>query len=291
MIPAAFEYVRVDSVQAAVDRLTSADGEAAILAGGQGLVNDLKARSRTPDLVVDIGRVDGLDDRTSTADGGLRVGALVTHRELRNTPMVDDRVPGLADAVDVLGDRQVRSRGTLVGNLVECAPGADPPAVAIVRDAEFDIVGPDGSRRDRVADLINDEDGLGPGEVVTAVRFDGEMDAGAYVRSTHPASGWAMVGVAVAIRTTNENVDDARVAVTGVTDRPCRLEAVESALVDVPVPTLHDRVPAIDDAVIPTSDLRGDHHASGKYRRALVSTHLQDALSGVTARLEGGSVP
>ncbi|MFP4590819.1 MAG: FAD binding domain-containing protein, partial [Halobacteriales archaeon] len=81
MHPAPFEYARADTVAEAVDRLEATDGEAAVLAGGQGLVNRLKARERTPDLVVDIGRIDALD-RIELVDGRLEVGALATHRRL-----------------------------------------------------------------------------------------------------------------------------------------------------------------------------------------------------------------
>lgn len=292
MIPAPVEYVRAGSIEEAIERLGGAEGEAAVLAGGQGLVNRLKGRERTPDRLVDIGRIPGLDVVEPTTDGGLRVGCLATHRAIADAPTVAERVPGLADAVAVLGDRQVRNRGTLAGNLVEGARGADPPAVALAQEARLETVGPDGIRTVPARAILGEGSELESTELVRSVEFDGDVDAGGYVRTAHPANGYAMVGVAAAVKIEGGAIDDARVAVTGVTPRPRRLDAVEAALRDVHPDDGWFVEPAATAAgSIPIGEAVGDHHATAEYRTALLPAHVRHALERTAERLDGGYAP
>lgn len=286
MIPAPVDYVRPDSIADAIDQLAAAE-DTAVLAGGQGLVNRLKAREERPDRLVDIGRLEALTGIEDDEDGSVAIGALVTHRRAAESALVAERLPGLADATSQLGDRQVRNRGTVVGNLVERDAGADPPAVALAHRAELDIRGQDGRRRVSVEDLVGGDVRIAADELVTAVRFPDTFTTGAYTRRTHPATGYAMVGVATAIAREDETITDISVTATGVTDLPTRLGPAEAVLRGEPLAesAIAAAADVAPEGIDPDATV-GDHHASGAYRRSLLAPQVRTTLRSCLDRLD-----
>jgi len=280
MYPAEFEYRRVDTVPDALDALAgNQDRDVRLLAGGHGLLPDMKAGAAAPDVLVDIGDV-GFDAITGDGDG-VAVGALATHADLLASDLVADRVPALAEAAAHVGDVQIRNRGTVGGNLVESAPGADLPPAMLATGATIRAESPSGSREIPATDFFHGDGdtALGDDELLVEVRLPA-TGSGAYVKKTHPATGYAMVGVAAVVDATDDAISNPRVAVAGATDPPLRLPSVEDALDgltaddDEGLSTAAERAPAeVEDA-----HLYGDFHASGTFRRELLGTYVERAV-------------
>lgn len=292
MYPPEIDYRRADSVAEAADLLaTYVDGDAAIVAGGHSLVPDLKAGDASPDVLIDVAGIDALRGVT-VEDGETVVGATTTYADALESDRLHESAGVLADAIAQVGDLQVRNRGTVGGNLANAASDADLPAAALAAEATMTLVGPDGQRSVEADDFF-----LGPGtsavrddEILTGIRVPDHGDAGgAYAKKTHPASGYAMVGVAATVRIESGVVVDASVGATGVTDRASRLRTVEAALTDEP-PT-EDVIDAAADRAredVATDRLASDVHASGEFRVQLLGAFTRRALTRAVGDASGG---
>ena len=300
MFPPSFDYRRADDADEAVALLADLP-DAAVLAGGHDLIPALKAGRADVGAVVDVSGIDelaGVREPRNGENGVIAVGATTTDADLLAVEGLGDRLPAVADALCVLGDRQIRNRGTVGGNLAAAHPGSDLPAPAIVADATVDVRSADGERTLPVTDLLvgDHEVALDDAELVTAVRFEEiEPDAGgAYVKKTHPASGYAMVGVAARVRLTDQTLSDPRVAAAGVTDRARRLPGVEDALDGVAVtpegrPDPEGLREATSDAAddLSAASRRGDAHASAEFRAGILPEYVRRAVTRATARAAG----
>lgn len=295
MIPPAFDYHRPDTVAEALDLLSATAGaDTAVLAGGHSLLPDMKAGEAAPEVVVDVSEVEAL----SGVDAGETetvVGATTTYETVADSDHLRRVATALADAAAAVGDVQVRHRGTVGGNLVYADPAADLPAAAIATDATLQVRGPDRDRTvDAAAFLVDGAgDALGPAELVTGVRVPHAPDrGGAYAKKTHPASGFALVGVAARVAVDGDEVTDARVGATGATDHAVRLQAVEEELVgspatpEAPAEAADRAAEGLDDAV-----LRSDAHASGEFRAKLLAVYAERALSTALDRANSGGKP
>lgn len=299
MYPAGFEYERASNVEDALARL-SARPDARPLAGGHGLIPALKRHRTSAGLLVDIGHIDALAGISS--GDPVEIGALTTHAGLADAAEVRAAAPVLAEAASVLGDRQVRNRGTIGGNLAEPDPEADLPAAALATDATLVIRGVGGERRVAAAEFFR-----GPGataleddELLTAVAVPARADeapgvrsGGAYVRKTHPANGFAMVGVGAVVTVEDDRVASVRVAATGATEHAVRLHSVEGVLRDLePTPPSVEAAAERAGDSVDHSSLHGDHHASGAYRQRLLEPYASRALTTALDRaLDGEDRP
>lgn len=300
MFPPQFDYLRATSLGETFDLLDRhADDDPRLLAGGHSLIPDLKRRRADPGVVIDVSDVDALAG-VDVDDDAVRVGAAVTYADLLADDRVRDRCRMLAEATHNVGDVQIRNRGTVGGNLAYAHPAADLPAAALVAGATFVLRDRDGEREVPAADFFlgNRQTAIGEGEVLTTVAFrtdqgfDDDSDAvgGAYAKKTHPASGYAMVGVAARVAVTDGAVAAARVATNGVIDHAVRLERVEDALTGSP---------ASEEAVADATDgagreldpdaLRSDVEATGEFRRRLLSAYAERALNRAIDRASGGA--
>lgn len=284
MFPPEFDYRRPERLPEALDALASPDARP--IAGGHALLPAMKRGDAAPDTVVDVSGLDALCG-LERGDGATRVGACVTYADL----LADDRLasdcPVLPRVVEKLGDWQVRNRGTVGGNLAAAVPGSDLPAAALAADATVHVRGPDGARDVAAVDLfVGGGTTLAADELLTGVTVPHAPDAGAaYARKTHPASGWAMVGVAAVVAGAEGDATDARVAAVGVHDPPLRLPAVEDALADgADASAAAERAPAALDA----DALVGDSHASGPFRRELLTPLVERAVGDALDRAGGG---
>jgi carbon-monoxide dehydrogenase medium subunit len=299
MFPAAFDYERAESVSEALALLERyADADVEILAGGHSLVPAMKTGGREPDVVVDLDvpaldAVNALDDRTV-------VGALTTYATLVDSGAVRSTVPLVAEAASEVGDTQIRNRGTIGGNLAEAHPGADLPAAALASDATILLRDRDGKREVPITDFFrgDGETAIERGELLTGVRVPHADDGGfAYARKTHPATGYAMVGVAAVVETDGGAgggadgegvVSSARVAATGAVDRAVRLPSVEDALADEALDAATVDAAASEARVdIDSGRLRSDAYASGEFRAELLETYVARALETAADRAAG----
>jgi carbon-monoxide dehydrogenase medium subunit len=281
MIPAAFTYHRPRTVQAALQLLQKHGGDAKLLAGGQSLLAMMKLRLVAPAHLVDLGRITSLR-RIRLRDGHVVLGAMATHWMIESSAVVRRGAPALADTAATIGDVQVRNLGTLGGSLVHGDPAADYPATMLALDAEFTLVGPGGERAIPADQFFQ-------GVMTTAVREDEILTevsvpvpparfGAAYVKMTNPASGFALAGVAAALR-----LDEAgrcvhvRVAVTGVAGAAYRALGVERALVgQEPADELLAQAAEAAAAGVEANE---DIHASAGYRLHLARVLARRALA------------
>jgi aerobic carbon-monoxide dehydrogenase medium subunit len=266
--PRPFEYQRPGSVQEAVQILQS-DPEAKILAGGHSLLPVMKLRLASPGTLVDISKLQEL--KSISVNGGLTLGAGVTYNELLQNEQIKSQYAALYEAAAHVGDVQVRNRGTIGGAAAHADPAADLPATYLAFGAQFVAVGPNGERTIAADDFFVDilTTALEPDEVLTQIKLPAAGGSSAYEKFAHPASGYAIVGVAAVV-----NGSDVRVAVTGSTYKATRLTAVEQAL------SSGIDASSIENAVNQIGDLEyaGDHFASAEYRAHLTRVYTRRAL-------------
>ncbi|MBV8642628.1 MAG: xanthine dehydrogenase family protein subunit M [Candidatus Eremiobacteraeota bacterium] len=283
MIPAAFDYVRASSVDEALELLQQHGEGAKLLAGGHSLIPMMKLRLAAPEVLIDIAGIAQLAGM-HVSGGRVTIGALTKHAALAASEELKQNAPALWDAANDLGDPQVRNRGTIGGASAHGDPSADYPAVLQALDATFTLAGRDGEREMRAPEFFRGmfETALGPDEVLTRIGFD-LAPRSAYVKFHHPASHYAVVGVAVALAFDGATIASARVAVTGVGDMAFRASGVENALKGVN-PTDADAVRAACTGTARSVDARSDTFASAGYRAAMADIFAARAIVKAAAR-------
>ncbi len=276
MIPGEFEYHAPTSLEQAVKLLAGPDTK--VLAGGMSLIPAVKHRLAAPRALVDLGRVPGLEG-IEERRGRIAFGARVTHAAIGRARELA-ALPIFAETARVIGDPQVRNRGTLAGSLVHADPAADWPAVFLALDGEVTAVGPKGERTIRSGDFFAGmlTSAVRPDEIVTEVRISPERSraGAAYEKVRQPASGFAIVGVAAQVVVDRKGrCDAAQVAVTGANAVPFRASGLEARLrgAELDDAGLRKACAQVDE-VDPLEDI----HASGDYRRHLVSVLARRAL-------------
>ena len=278
MFPSKFDYHRPSSIQEAV-QILSDNPDAKVLAGGHSLIPVMKLRLATPSALVDIGRIEALKG-ISRANGSLRIGACVTYNEIATSGVVQDAAPLLAEAAGQIGDRQVRYRGTIGGNLSHADPASDLPAAALALGATLHVSGPSGSRSVSASEFFVDlmMTALQADEILTGVEIPAAAagTGSAYVKFEHPASGYALCGAAAVVtRGAGGSCTGASLCFNGVSATAVDAAAVASSLVGS---DLSDG--AIESAVSNLSipDAAGDMFASASYRQELAKVIGAQAL-------------
>ncbi|HJO39383.1 MAG: xanthine dehydrogenase family protein subunit M [Vicinamibacterales bacterium] len=285
MYPADFAYYRASSVQDA-GRLMNEHPGAKFLAGGHSLIPLLKLRLAVPPALIDIGRIVDLSGVT-VANGRLRIGALTPHAEVAASSDVATHAAALADAAGQIGDPAVRNRGTVGGNIAHADPASDLPAVLCALDASIGIVGASGDRTVPASEFFLGmmTTALGEDEIVTHVEIAaGQQHGSAYAKFPHPASRYAVIGVAAVIAADGDACRSAAVAVGGLVPAPVRASNVEQAvsgeaLTDASFAKAAQRVGEdLGDEIL------GDLFASVEYRRAMAPVYVARSLSAAAAR-------
>jgi len=285
MYPSAFEYYRPSSVSEAV-QLLSQHPEAKLLAGGHSLIPAMKLRLSSPAALIDITRIPGL---AGIRDAGDRVviGATTTYDEVMRSELIQQTVPILPEAIDLIGDLQVRNLGTIGGSLAHADPAADLPAVMLALGADLKAVGPNGERVIPVDQFFVDlfTTALQPNEVLTeiAIPKPPARTGMAYEKFANPASGYAVVGAAAVVTLGEDGrVAAARVAVTGAGPYAVRRIETEHALVGQE-PTTE----VIKQASQRASDgmtFNSDVFASEEYRAHLTRVFVGRAIAKAVQR-------
>jgi len=267
MIPAAFEYERVDSVDAAIAALQGDEG-AKLLAGGHSLLPQMKLRFATPTKLVDIGRLRELS-YVREDDGHVAIGALTRYRDLETSDVLRQRCPIVASVAGQVGDPQVRHLGTVGGSIAHADPAGDMPSVLLALGATFVAVGPGGTREIEAAEMFPGlfQSALANDEVLTEIRVPAPTGGWSYQKFTRRAQDWAVVGVA-AIRMNG----GAHVSLTNMGLTPLRATGVEEALAGGADPAA--AAERADEGSAPPSDAFG----SEEYRRALAKVLVRRAL-------------
>ena len=283
MIPQEFDYSRPTTVQEAVDLL--ADGEAKVLAGGMSLIPLMKLRLSAPEHVVDLGRIPELN-RIAEDGGSLHLGALLTHHQVASSGLVQEKCPLMAETAAHIGDAQVRNMGTLGGSAAHADPAADYPAALCALEAKVRLVRKDSERVMGIEDFFVDvlTTAVEPEEIITELVLPIEEPGTgvSYQKLRHPASGFAIVGIAARVRKDGGKITMARIGVTGLAATAYRatgvealLEGTEGSQADVAKASA-----AVDEGIDANSDL----HASSDYRKHVARVFTARA---VHAALQG----
>ena len=286
MIPTAFEYERATSLDDALAKLAAAGGAGKLIAGGHSLVPLMKLRLSEPAVLIDIAHIPDFAGVRETG-GVIEIGAGTTHHDVSTSSLLRKRCPAVADTAALIGDPQVRNRGTLGGSLAHADPAADYPAVMLAVDADLHLKGPDGWRVVAARDFFHGvfTVDLAAEEILVKVTF-APVRAAAYAKLHQRASRFALVGVAAALELTGGTIASARIGLTGAASSPSRLANVEAALAGQPASS-ETALAAARVAGDGLDDLNDDIHAGAEYRRAMIPVFTRRALDGALARAAG----
>jgi CO/xanthine dehydrogenase FAD-binding subunit len=277
--PAEFEYHRPRKIDDALSLLKQFGHEGKILAGGQSLMPLMNFRLAQPAHLIDINFIEGLD-YIKSENGGIKIGSLARQAQLLKSPLIQQRCLLLAEALAQVGYEQTRNRGTLCGSLAHADPAAELPAVLVALDGIITVRSAAATRNIPARDFFV--------SYLTTAMSDDEIIVEALVPELSPQAAssfvefarrfgdFAIVGVAVVLVINNDAVADARIALTGVGDRPWRERRIEEKLLrEKPSSELFEKIASEVAAKIePASDI----HASESYRRSLAKVLTKRAL-------------
>jgi carbon-monoxide dehydrogenase medium subunit len=264
----AFDFQRPTSLRQVASLLAKSD-EAKLLAGGHSLIPVMKLRLASPKTIIDLSQVAELKG-IELKGRSLVIGAMTRHKDVANSPIVQEAMPGLAAVPGAIGDPHVRNRGTIGGSIANNDPNADYPAACLGLGATIIT-----NKRKIAADeffVSMFETALEPDEIITKVSFPIVKKSG-YEKFKHPASGFALVGVFV-----SKASSGVRVAVTGAgANGVFRVPTFEEALKKRFSPK------SLDGLTIPAAGMNADIHASPEYRAHLVSVLARRAVAKAVA--------
>jgi carbon-monoxide dehydrogenase medium subunit len=280
MIAAEFDYVRANTLDEALS-LLSQNEEAKVLAGGHSLIPAMKLRLAQPSLLVDISRIKDLT-YIREEDGQICIGAMTTHYQIESSDLLKSICPLLPDCASHIGDMQVRNKGTIGGSVAHADPAGDWPAAIIALNAELVATSKNGERTIKADNFFVDmlTTALEPGEILREIRIkktDGRTGH-AYVKMPHPASGFAVVGVAANLSFNGgSECKSASIGITGVSAKAYRASAVEDTLIGakLDLQTISSAASRATEGV----DINGDLFASDDYRRHLAQVYTRRAIS------------
>ncbi|MDX1413308.1 MAG: xanthine dehydrogenase family protein subunit M [Candidatus Promineifilaceae bacterium] len=286
MYPPKFDFYRASSVQDAVALLQEHDG-AKLLAGGHSLIPIMNLRLSDPGTLIDIGRIEDLKGITKE-DGRFYIGALTTHAQVaaserRSLPAA------LKEAAGMIGDPQVRNRGTVGGNVAHADPASDLPTVFTALGATFHITGSNGSRTVVAQSFFTDlfATALNKNEILTSIEVPAEAaeTGSGYAKMASPASRYAILGAAASVTVgMNGDCTGCSVAVGGLTTHARLVPSVSSALVGRKLS--QENIAAASRNIFQdlSDEILGDIHASADYRRHMAPVYVERALLKASRR-------
>jgi aerobic carbon-monoxide dehydrogenase medium subunit len=288
MYPSRFRYEAPRSLAEAIGLLHDGGDEAKVLAGGQSLVPLMKLRFASPELVVDINNVPGLDYHRADPDGTLRIGALCRHVDLERSELLKATQPTMASAAPLIADPIVRNRGTLVGSLCHADPQGDWASVVLALGGSVMARGPGGMRAIPMADFVTGpfQNVLDPDEIAVEAVIPAAKGArsGGYLKLERRVGDFATVGVAVALEMSGATVTRAGIALTGVGGSTIAATSAADALTGGPLTA--DRIAQAADRAGEAARPRTDHRGSAEYKRHMVRTFVVRLLSQTDAAAE-----
>jgi carbon-monoxide dehydrogenase medium subunit len=267
MIPAQFDYVVAKSAAQAIELLAEHGDDAKVLAGGHSLLPMMKLRLAAPAVLIDITRATDLSGISIDGDE-IIIGATTRHADVASSELIRTDAPLLAHAASLVGDPQIRHRGTIGGSLAHADPAADLPMALVALGGSLELRGPDGTRVVMADDFFTGyfETALDEGELVTAVRVPRRPDEPwGYQKFVRRANDWAIVGVAATA---------GRIALANMGPTPLRAHAAEQSLAAGNSPAQAAELAA--EGTSPASDI----HADPDYRRHLARVLTSRALAG-----------
>lgn len=275
MIAQNFEYESPTTLKEALALLST--GDTKVLAGGMSLIPMMKLRLAGPERLVDLRRVPGLTGIRESA-GSITIGAMTTHHEVEESPLLRAKCPLVAETASHIGDMQVRNMGTIGGSVAHADPAADQPAALLALEAKVRLVGATSDRTMTVEEFLVDTltTAIEPGEILQEVIVPVEASGVgvSYQKMVQPASGFAIVGIAARL-----GKGFVRIGVTGLAGKAYRAKAAEKIMLDTG--DIAKAAAAVADGVDANSDL----FASADYRRHLAQVYTARALKQAQSRM------
>jgi carbon-monoxide dehydrogenase medium subunit len=289
-----FSYECPNSIEEAISILAGEKGEAKVLAGGTDLINMMKTKTIAPKTIVSMKNLTehrGIDKQ----NGEIRIGAFCTLRDIAESELLDNTFQLLSRAAGQIGSLQIRSRGTIGGNICNASPAADTSAPLLVLDAKAEVQGSGGLRLVPLKDFFR-----GPGE--TALAYDEILTgiilpkprgkgSGLYIKlGRRRAMDLATVGVAVylTVESSNEIISDIRIAISSAAPRPFRAFDAESILKgQSPEKQLIEKAASmVSEASNPITDVRASKEYRKETVRVLTSRAIENTLSDLNVESE-----
>jgi len=282
-MPAPFEYHAARSVREAVELLERYGSEAKVLAGGQSLLPLMNLGLVQPAVIVDINSIPDLD-YVRSVDGTIAIGALTRHATLEHDAVLRDRCPLLAEALALIGDRQVRNRGTIGGSLSHADPVAEIPTVATCLDAVMHAEGPAGGRDIPAREFFESylTTSLQPAELLTEIRFPQTNGGGVSFKELVRRKGdFAIVAAAAVVELAQDGTcTEARLALAGVAPTPVRADTASLRGQKLSDDVLRAVAARACEGIEPESDVM----ASADYRRSMAPVFARRALAEAADR-------
>jgi carbon-monoxide dehydrogenase medium subunit len=280
VIPARFDYEVAESAEHAL-ALLGENKDAKLLAGGHSLLPAMKLRLARPSLLVDIGRLNELSYVRDAGDW-IAIGALTRHQDVRDAPLLQEHCPIVSHVARLMGDPQVRHRGTIGGSLAHGDPASDPPTVMLTLGAELVVRGSDGERVVPAAEFFTGayQTALRPAEMVTEVRVPklASSTGWSYVKMKRRAQDWATVAVAAVVERSNGSIGKASIGLTNMGGTPLRATAAEDAVSGGA--SIAEAASQASEGTDPPSD----QSASAGFRRHLAQVLARRALEEASGR-------
>jgi len=285
-IPAAFDYHVAQSVDEAIALLQQYGDEGKLLAGGHSLLPAMKLRLAQPAHLIDLGHVSGLS-YIREENGQIVVGALTTYNKIERSNLLRRHFALLPEGTSLIGDQQVRNRGTIGGSTAHADPSADMPGLVLALKATIVARGPNGQREIAADDFFQDlfTTALNPDEVVTELRFAilPAHSGSAYEKLANRASHYAVAGCAAVVSLSADGTcQAASVVITGASVKPSRASAVESALVGNRLDAA--TIAAAAEHAADGLELIEDIHGSQAYRAQMTKVMTKRALTRAVER-------
>jgi aerobic carbon-monoxide dehydrogenase medium subunit len=286
-IPAVFDYHPVKTIAEAIDLLQQYGDEAKILAGGHSLIPAMKLRLSQPEHLIDINKIAELAYIREEGNT-IAIGATTTYAQLERSALIQQLFPIVTDAIRVIGDQQIRNRGTIGGSIAHADPAADMPGVVLALKGAIVVQGPDGQRTIGADDFFVETftTALEQNEILIEIRLamPAPHSGSAYMKLENKASHYAVAGcAAVLTRDPDAHCTAASIAITGSALQTTRASAVEVALSGQP----------LDEALIAEAashaadglELISDIHGSEHYRRQMTIVLTQRAITQALERI------
>jgi aerobic carbon-monoxide dehydrogenase medium subunit len=285
MFPASFGYVAAHSVDEALQLLDKHGDAGKLLAGGHSLIPAMKLRLMSPGTLIDLGTIPGLrgirvDERSVV------IGALTVHADVASSDLVRKHLPGLADAASVIGDMQVRNRGTIGGSVAHADPAADFPVVLTALNASLVVQSSTGNRTIAVDEFFTDfyTTAMAANEILTEIRvpIPPSGSGTAYAKLPHPASGYVVVSAGALITQSSGSCVSARVAIGGLASSPIRAGACETELKGKSLTP--EAINAAAAKAAENTDPTEDSYAGAEYKRHVATVYARKAIEAAVQR-------
>lgn len=291
MYPSRFRYEAPRSIEEAIGLLHEGAGEAKVLAGGQSLVPLMKLRFASPELLVDINNLPGLDHLQVAADGSIRVGALCRHRDLERSAEISRVQPTMAAAAPLIADPIVRTRGTLVGSLCHADPQGDWAAVVTALGGHVVAQGPSGRRTIPIGDFVTGpfQNVLAYDEIAVEAVLPGPKGdvRGGFLKLERRVGDFATAGTAVAVELVGDRVSRAGIALTGVGSRTVDARDAADALIGQQLSA--DTIGRAADLAAEAAQPSSDHRGSAAYKKHVIHTFVTRLLTRVSQTSEAAA--